>query len=354
MDASFRQKAVLLLCVFLAVWLGAKYFLSVVFPFLAGGAVALAAEPAVRFAQRRLKLGRTLSAGLGVSATLLFLMALLSIAGAAVVKEVAQLANAAPKLESTARQGITVLRDFLMDTARRAPEGMRPMLTKSVTDLFSDGTAVMEQVGKRIPGVLTAALSWVPDGVFGLGTGVIAAYLISSRLPKLRTGLARKLPQRWQQYLPALRKMRRALGLWLWAQGKLALVTYGIVGLGLLILGVPGGLGWAALVALVDAVPLLGTGTVLVPWSLICFLQGDQFRAVGLLVIYAAAAVTRTVLEPRVLGRQLGLDPLVTLLCMYAGYRFWGILGLLAAPIVATAVKSALRPDQPEPPPAKA
>lgn len=354
MDASFRQKAVLLLCVFLAVWLGVKYFLSVVFPFLAGGAVALAAEPAVRFAQRRLKLGRTLSAGLGVSATLLFLMALLSIAGAAVVKEVAQLANAAPKLESTARQGITVLRDFLMDTARRAPEGMRPMLTKSVTDLFSDGTAVMEQVGKRIPGVLTAALSWVPDGVFGLGTGVIAAYLISSRLPKLRTGLSRKLPQRWQQYLPALRKMRRALVLWLWAQGKLALVTYGIVGLGLLILGVPGGLGWAALVALVDAVPLLGTGTVLVPWSLICFLQGDQFRAVGLLVIYAAAAVTRTVLEPRVLGRQLGLDPLVTLLCMYAGYRFWGILGLLAAPIVATAVKSALRPDQPEPPPAKA
>ena len=119
------------------------------------------------------------------------------------------------------------------------------------------------------------------------------------------------------------------------------LVSYGIVSLGFLLLNISHGLLWAALVALVDAVPLLGTGTVLLPWALVCFLQDQHFRAIGLLCIYGAAMLTRTVLEPKLVGKQLGLDPLLTLLALYLGYRFWGFAGMLLAPVLAAAVKSA-------------
>ena len=132
--------------------------------------------------------------------------------------------------------------------------------------------------------------------------------------------------------------MKDALLGWLKAQLRLSAVTFLLASTGFFLLGISNGLLWALLVALVDAFPILGTGTVLVPWSLISFLQGDHLLAFGLLGLYGAAALTRSVLEPRFLGKQLGLDPLVTLMSLYAGYRLWGIGGMLITPMLAVAV----------------
>ena len=137
-----------------------------------------------------------------------------------------------------------------------------------------------------------------------------------------------------------LRRVRHSLGAWLKAQGKLAAVTYCIVTTGFFLVGVRYGPVWALLVALVDAVPVLGTGTVLVPWGAVLMLQGETWKGLGLLIIWAGAVLTRTVLEPRLVGKQLGLDPLLTLLFLYVGYRFWGILGMIFAPMLAAAGKS--------------
>ena len=139
-----------------------------------------------------------------------------------------------------------------------------------------------------------------------------------------------------------MRRVRHCLGGWLRAQLKLMLVSFGIVTVGFFILAIPNALLWGAVVALVDAVPLLGTGTVLLPWALVSFLQGQPFRAIGLVCTYLVAMLIRTVLEPRLIGKQLGIDPLLTLLVMYLGYCFWGILGMIFAPVLATAVKGVI------------
>ena len=102
----------------------------------------------------------------------------------------------------------------------------------------------------------------------------------------------------------------------------------------------------AALVALVDSLPVLGTGTVLLPWSLICFLAGDAPRALGLLGLYATAALLRSVLEPRILGSQLGMDPLATLIAMYCGYRLWGLAGMLLLPMLSAAAVQMFREER--------
>ncbi len=341
MSLSSLRKPFLLAAAFLLVWLGLKYLLPVLLPFLLGGLLALAAEPVVGFGTRQLRLPRGLAAGLGVTATLVLLLTVLSVAGAAAVKELGSLARAVPDLEATARQGIVVVQDWLISVADKTPEGVRPILTRTVLNLFDDSNQVLEQVSSRLPGMVTAVLGWVPDGFLGIGTGILAGFMFSARLPKLKQALAARLPERWYTTcLPALKRVHRGLGLWLKAQGKLAAVIYGIVAVGFLLLRIPYGPLWAVLVALVDAVPLLGTGTVLLPWALVLLLQGNPLRAVGLLAIYAAALLTRTVLEPRLVGKQLGLDPLVTLLVMYLGYRFWGFLGLLLAPVLATAARS--------------
>ena len=107
-------------------------------------------------------------------------------------------------------------------------------------------------------------------------------------------------------------------------------------------LGIPYAPLWSGFIAIVDAVPLLGTGTVLIPWSVVSLLQHRQLQAIGLLILYGITFLTRTALEPRLVGRQLGLDPLLTLAALYVGFLFWGIGGMLLAPLTCVVVKEAL------------
>lgn len=318
-------------------WLGGKYILPVLLPFLLGALLAVAAEPVVSFCARRLRMRRALAAGTGVTLTLVLLGGVVSVVAAVAVRELGDLAGAIPDIS----QGTAVLKNWLITAADKAPEGLRPLAQRTVTDLFDDSTTMMRQVTGKLPGVLTSVISGVGSSVLSVGTGILASFLISARLPVLRQQISDHLPQRWHQvYLPALKRVRTSILGWLKAQGKLCLVTWGIVTAGFLVLRIPYAPAWAALVAVVDAVPILGTGTVLVPFALVQLLQGESLQAIVLLCTYGVCAITRTALEPRLVGHQLGLDPLTTLISLYAGYRFWGFLGLLLAPIVASMVKS--------------
>ena len=324
---------------FIALWLGVRYVLPVTAPFIFGALLALAAEPAVSFATRKGHLPRGVAAPLAVGGTLLLMTALLSLLGAVAVREIGSLVHALPDLQQTALDGVQTLQNYLTDMAEKAPEGVRPLLTDTVNRVFSDGTAVMDRVADRLPGVIGTVLGAVPDRALGFGTGILAAFMISARLPKLKAGIAARIPERWKQtYLPAIARLRRTLWGWLKAQLILALITWGIVTVGFFLMKIPFAPAWAILVALVDAVPLLGTGTVLGPCAVVCILQGKLSRALSYLGVYLVAVTVRTTLEPRLVGRHLGLDPLATLFSIYLGYRFWGFLGLVFAPILASAV----------------
>ena len=112
--------------------------------------------------------------------------------------------------------------------------------------------------------------------------------------------------------------LREALGGWLKAQGLLMLITFGELAAGFLLLRVELSLLLAGLVALVDALPVFGTGTVLLPWAVLALLGGDVRMSVGLLVLYSVISLVRSLLEPRLVGARVGLPPLAALVCMYA------------------------------------
>ena len=327
-------------------WLGSKYFLPLMLPFLAGGLIALAAEPAVYCLHRRLKLSRLLASGLGVAATILLAAGLIWALGAALLRQVTRLGSFLPDLETTARQGVTVLSDWLVDLTHQAPEGVQPMLTDTVLRFFDDTNILVDQVTRRVPGAVAAALGKVPDSALGAGTALLSAFMISNRWPKLKALFRQKAKQLGlEKYWPGVNKAKEAALGWLKAQGLLMLLTWLTVAVGFWLLGIRGGFLWAMLVALVDAVPMLGTGLVLLPWALVSFLQGLRLRAVGLCALVGVAALLRTTLEPRLVGKQLGLDPLVTLVCLYVGYRLWGFLGLLLAPMLAGVIFSVIRTE---------
>lgn len=320
-------------------WLGGKFFLPLCFPFLLGTGLALTAEPLVRLLSVRLHLPRGLAAGIGVTAAFLGLTMLVLLILAFLVRELGILAGILPDLSQTARSGILLLQNWMMDMAGRMPQSVRPLLEQNVAGLFSGGTALLDKAFSYVLGLAGAILSHVPDSALNLGTAVISGFMISAKLPRLRKWILQHFPkEKLRPLLKTLKHIRTAVGCWLIAQLRLAGVTLIILVIGMLILQIPYGPLWAVGIALVDAVPVLGTGTVLLPWGLICYLQGDKARAVGLLGIYIVISLTRSVLEPKLVGKQLGLDPLAALFALYVGYKLWGIAGMIVSPLLAVTV----------------
>ena len=329
------QKLLTLLSIFVVLWLSLRYLLPMIFPVLLGAGVALGADPLVRFCQQRLRLPRAAATGIGITMALCLLFAVLILLAALLIRELGVLSGILPELAGTAQQGLSLLQGWLLGFAGRAPAGLSPVLTEAVESLFSGGSAFLNRLTQWFLGIASGILGMIPDGMLGLGTAVLAAFMVSAKLPRLRASLKTRLPEAWRsRYLPVLQELKQAVFGWLKAQCKLAGTTFFIVTGGFILLGIPYAPLWAFLVALVDAIPLLGTGTALIPWSIVSFLQGDRIRCLGLLGIYAAAALTRSALEPRLVGRQLGLDPLITLAALYAGYRLWGIGGMLLSPLI--------------------
>ena len=96
---------------------------------------------------------------------------------------------------------------------------------------------------------------------------------------------------------------------------------------------------YAFLTAIVDILPVLGTGTVLIPWGIIACILGNMGMGVGILILYVIITAVRQFLEPKIIGQQVGLHPIVTLICIFAGGKFMGILGIFLFPIMATVLK---------------
>lgn len=316
-----------------------KYILPLIFPFLLGFLLAYMAEPGVKRLSKRMRRG--LAAGIGVSFSLIIISFLLAFFGGLLVRQLGKMTGILPDLEAAAQDSSRTLEQFLLDLAGKAPRGLRNLLRRGVLALFGNGNLLLEQGVAYLPRVVTGVLSHLPGGFVTLGTGVLSAYLISARMPKL----ASLLPRSWtQKVLPVLRNIKNAVMGWLVAQAKLAGLTFLVCLSGLLILRVPYGAVWAAVIALVDAVPLLGSGLVLVPWSVVSFLSGRPVEGIGLLITFTAAFLTRTALEPKLVGKQMGLDPLLTLVALYLGFQLGGIWGLIFAPILAVTAMELTKP----------
>jgi len=338
---SGTGKFITLSAVLLGFWLGGKYLLPLCFPFLLGLALALAAEPMVRLLTRRLGFPRAAASGVAVSLVFLFLVLIIILLCALLLRELGMLAGILPDMEQTAADSFRTAEQWLLTLSSHTPESIRSALSMSISNMFSDGSALLSRAGNYAMNLAGTVLSHIPDSVLSLGTGVISGYMISYKLTVLRRWILRRFPREKLERLGQTWKQMKATVLrFLTAQFQLSSVTFGILLLGFLVLGIPYAPVWALAVALVDAFPVLGTGTILLPWALLSLVQSKGVMAAGILGIYAAVSVIRSVLEPKLLGKHLGLDPLVTLIALYAGYKLWGLVGMILSPLLAvTAVQ---------------
>lgn len=345
-QAKVKQGALLVLAV-AAVWVGARYLLPVLLPFGIGLLFALMAEPGVRFLESKLHFSRALASALAVGLGFIMIFVIIWLLGAAVYRELTVLASGLPALFEHISDGAARMKDWAMGLLDRLPDSMAVGLRSWTAELFTNGSVLLERAASGLFGVAGNVVGVLPGSFLTVATAVISSFMISAQLPRIRRRLSEAVLPGWTgKVRPTLKRLKTALGGWLKAQVKLSGVVFLIVTGGLVLLRINNAVFWALIVALVDAVPMLGTGTVLIPWCLVSFLQGENVRAIGLLGLYVTAMLTRSALEPKLVGSHLGINPLLTLLSLYAGYKLWGVGGMILAPILTVMASQLVKAGQ--------
>ena len=320
-------------------WIGVKFLLPLSFPFLLGIGLALLAEPATQVFLHRLHLPRPAACAISVSGVLLLSVGALLLVLTFLLRRIGALSDILPAMAQAAKQGTEALRNWLLQACAQLPERLAATATGMIDNLFSNSTSLLEQAALRLPEMAGQLLGGLSAGILWLLTAVICAYMVSARLPKLKNALTAVLPDTWlHHYRPAWIRLRQALGGWILAELKLAGVAFCFLAVGFWLLRISNGLSWAFLTTLVDIFPILGVGTVLIPWGIVCLLQGDRIRGIGILTLFVVIWLVRSVLEPKWIGKNIGLDPLVTLLAIYVGFQLFGIGGMLLSPILALGI----------------
>lgn len=317
-----------------AVWLTAKYLLPIGLPFLLGYGLARLAEPIVRLLMSRAKFPRVPASVLCITALFALLGLLFWFLGKTLFSQAEALIRQLPELLTALKGPAGKLKNSLLQLAARLPDGAAAAVGQWIERFFGGGSVLLETASGWLLNAATAIVGMLPDLALFLLTALLSSYLFSIELPKLGSRVRKLLPESWlSRAQTVLRKLRHALAAYFKAELRLCLITCAVVTAGLFLLQVSSALLLGLVIALVDILPVLGIGTVLIPWGAVSLLLGDTSFGIKLLLLYVVASLTRTFLEPRVVGRQMGLHPLLTLAAIYSGFRLFGIFGMILLPI---------------------
>ncbi|MBR7111319.1 MAG: sporulation integral membrane protein YtvI [Clostridia bacterium] len=205
----------------------------------------------------------------------------------------------------------------------------------------------LTRISERIPEVAMRFARALPSALLFLLVTIIACFYFSVEYETITGSIYKVLPYSWGQKIPRIAaKVRVAAAQYLRAYCLLFAITFGELLLGLLFLRVRYVFLLAMLIALLDFLPIFGVGTALIPWALFSLFMGNTAQGIGLVVLYAIITVIRQIIEPHIVGKSLGLHPVLMLISLYAGLKIFGVIGVFAGPALALGVKVLLKREE--------
>lgn len=304
-------------------------------PFLLAATCAAALEPTMRFLQRRFRFRRSFAALVLTLFTLFLLGGLLSLLGTTLARETRSLLEAAPALLATLPEALSRLLERIERYSAACPLWLRESIAETLQRYANEASGLLSALAARLLSALASCAAELPAFFLFTATTVLGLYFILSSMPELHVLLQKHCPNNGLRTLAHLRDgMARTISHWLRAELTLCALTFCEVLVGLLLLRRPYALLLAVLITLVDALPVFGAGTVLVPWAAVALLTERAPLAVALTALYLLTLTVRSIMEPRLLGAQTGLPPLFSLLAMYLGFCAFGVTGMVGFPFL--------------------
>lgn len=304
-------------------------------PFILAFVLSLILNPLADKLNKKLKFPR------GLTAVLLIILVVGILGGVVggivykIIDEIKSLYSQFPQISESIIQWMVDVRSNLKDIYSSMPEyaqnvlgslaeNVQFSLSHFINDNYKPVVDGAGNVAKKIPGVF-----------IGIIVFMLSLFFMVSDEENLKRVLKKIIPQKFiVKTKNVFGEMKRTLGGYVKAQLIIMSVVFVIVTVGLSLLKSEYVLLVALAIALLDALPFFGSGAVLIPWSIISFVNSNFKFGVGLLIIYLSVLFTRQMIEPKIVSSKIGINPLLTLMSMYIGYKVFSIGGMILGPIV--------------------
>lgn len=311
-------------------------------PFLIAFILSLAIEPAIRFFMKKTKLKRKASSLIVFFIALSIMTGLIIWAVTTIVSEASNLLGNINQYFEKGSQFIDGIVGKLDLTKFQLSDTVVQTLQNTIDD-------TLNQVSNWIKNFLIHTIdqvSQIPTIMICIVISFLALYFMCTDKVYMIDQLEHHLPKIWVKKIGIhVRAISKSLGGYLKAECILVLISFILSLIGLYIfhmlgLGIRYPLIAALVIGFVDALPIFGSGTVMLPWAIISAFQGNLSLAIGIFALWAIMAIVRQFLEPKLISKQLGIHPIFTLIAMYTGFKMIGITGLLLGPIILIILKN--------------
>ena len=218
---------------------------------------------------------------------------------------------------------------------------------EDVERVASDSAVAITHAGEMVSGISETLIgkasgiaAEIPGVCMNLLLMVITTVFAELEFPQIRAFILLQIPEKWKVLAEELKGDNMGvIGRWVLSYVLIFCMTFAELAAGLFILGIDGAFVLAFVIAVLDILPVLGTGTVLIPWSVIALAAGNFKMGIGVLILYLVITVVRNIVEPKLVGGQMGLSPVVMLPCMIVGLKAFGIIGLFGVPFAVAFLK---------------
>ncbi len=335
------KKILYVILILIGLWIAFK--LSVFYmPFLIAFLISLIVEPAIKFLMKKMKFTRKLSS------IIIFIVASIIIIGGLIWGIISLISEASNLLQGL--NGYVEKAYILFHNLTDKFEFQKIHLPDEITRILQNSTGgLLNSISNWIRNFLTSLLNVVtsiPTMAIYFVITIIALYLICVDKVYILDQIEHHFPKKWIYKLGIhIKELTKTLGGYLKAEATLILISFIISLIGLYIFkfmkfNVEYPLLMALFIGFVDALPILGSGTVMVPWGIISALNGDLKLGIAIVVLFIIMSIIRQFLEPRLVSKHIGTHPIFTLIAMYTGFKFIGVIGMLIGPIVLIIIKN--------------
>ncbi|MBR6259568.1 MAG: sporulation integral membrane protein YtvI [Oscillospiraceae bacterium] len=312
-----------------------KYLLPFFFPFLLAFLTASAISPAVRLLRERFSIKKRFAS----AAVSLLTLSLLFAAAALLLDRAIYGLTGLLRILPEALSGLQPLLTGIGLRAERyvssAPPEVRDYIESALAGLSDKAAEIPAGLTGKLLSGLSRAAAGAPRAVLSAVTYAIGVFFISGSYDEIKAFFLRLVPEERKHMARGIKSdVSGTLTKWLKAQLMLICVTFLELTAALTILKIDYAAFLALLISLIDTLPVLGVGTVLLPWAAVSLITGNTARAAGLFISYIIITVVRSFLEPRIVGSMLGVHQIAMLAAMYTGFCISGVLGMIAAPLM--------------------
>lgn len=326
----FTALAVVLLCIFLlprCIW----FFM----PFILGWFISLLASPVVRFFEEKLKVKRKAMTAVVIVAVLAAVVLLVYLLITKLVREGVSFINELPDIWNAILAEFNKVGANLQGVYDRMPADMQDTIDHIILEMGNYMSSTMGKIELPSFEAVGNAAKQIPDIFLGVVMCLLSAYFFVADKGYMAAAAEKFIPASVRYHLDLIRRsFRNAVGGYFRAQFKIECWIYILLVIGLMILGVDYAFLVAFGIAVLDFLPVFGTGTVMVPWAVIELLSENYRMMFGLIAIWLIGQLVRQVIQPKIVGDSIGMDAIPTLFLLYIGYRVAGVLGMiLAVPI---------------------